>query len=215
MDARTTPQPRRELIAVMRSRADAERVAARLTRMGLDQRAMRIDDQADYTAALRAEMRQELDDAVVAPQASFVATKEGARGFVFVTVIAMAVSALLALPLALIDFGSPYWVRYLVVFGILAVLAFTFGLVFGPSLGTKDSDDVAAATRGSVLRIRDDSAWVREVVMKGDPIRVDEVTAAGDPAATLYTESQDIDEHIGAKVKDTGSQVRHQFNRPR
>jgi hypothetical protein len=199
----------------MRSRREADRVVSRLTRMGLDPGLMRIDDRADYTTALRAEMRQELGDAVVAPQASFVATKEGARGFVFVTVIALLVGALLAFPLAFIDFGSSYWVRYLIASAILAVLAFTFGLVIGPALGTKDSDDVAAATRGTVLRIGDDSPWVREVLVRSDPIRVDEITAAGDPVGTFYTESHDIDEHVGAKVRDTGSQVRHQFNRPR
>jgi hypothetical protein len=210
-----TPESERHLIAVMRSRGEAEHVVTRLTRMGLDPAVTRIDDDADYSTALRAEMRQELDEAVIMPQASFVATKEGSRGFVSMMLVALVVCAVVALPLALIDFGAAYWSRYLIVFAVLAVLALAFGLVFGPSLGTKDGDDVAAATRGTVLRIADNAPWIRNVLVDSDPIRVDETTRHGEPVATLFTESQDIDAHPVAQIKDTAAHVRHQYNRPR
>jgi hypothetical protein len=213
--AEKTPESERHLIAVMRSRGEAEHVVTRLTRMGLDPAVTRIDDAADYSMALRAEMREELDLAVIMPHASFVAAKEGSRGFVSTMLVALGASAVVALPLALVDFGPPYWSRYLILVAILGILALAFGLVSSPSLGTKDNDHVAAATRGTVLRIADNAPWIRNVLVDSDPIRVDETTRDGDPVATLFTESQEIDAHPVAQIKDTAAPVRHQFNRPR
>jgi len=211
----SSPQSERHVIAVLRSRDEAERAARQLERLGVDRRLIRIDDPADVTTSLRAEQRQELDDSVIMPQASFIATKEGTRGFVAIGVVTLIVSLLVAFPVALIDFGLSYWWRYLIVFAIIMTMGFTLALVFGPSLGTKDKDDVAAATRGSLLYVGANSPSIREALSGCDAIRVDEVSPAGDPKSTVYTESDPIDHSVTEQVKDTTNQVRHQYHRPR
>jgi len=200
---------------VLRSREEAERAAAQLERRGVDRNLMRIDDPADVSTSLRAEQRQELDDAVIMPHASFIATKEGTRGFVLISVVTVVVCLLVSIPLALIDFGLSYWLRFIIVFAIVLTMGLTLALVFGPSFGTKDKDDVAAASRGSLLYVASNSPSIRELLAACNPIRVDEVTPRGDPKATVYTESDHVDNSIAEQVKDTTNQVRHQAHRPR
>ena len=214
MDITQQTSPERHLLAVMRSSADADRVRRRLIDMGVPAAAIVIDDEADITMSLRSEMRAELDDAVVMPQAAMIMPKEGGRGFLLVGVVALVISAAIAIPIAFIDYGLDYWARFLIAFAIVAVFALAFALVIGPSLGSKDHDDVAAAMRGTLLRVNESSDSIRETIIAADPIRVDAITPTNEPVSTVFTESRDIDTKAMPKIVDTAHQVADKAHKP-
>lgn len=189
-DASFTPLPERELLAVFPTIARAEQARDALLARGVPPASMRIDEESDEIASLRAEMREELTHAWIVPNAAFVATKEGIKGMGVVGFIAIAIALAIAVPLAFLDFGSTFWVR-LAWFSVIAVaLGGTIGFVAGGAAGTKSPAELLGAQRGTVLRVNEDTPEIREVLLGLDPIRMDEVTDEDRPVRTVATEER-------------------------
>jgi hypothetical protein len=121
-----------------------------------------------------------------------------------VSVVAVAVGVAAAFPLALIDVGSSYWVRWLVFAVVGAAFGLTVSLVIGPAGGAPRPGERPAAARGTVLHVEHDSTFVREVLAEHDPIRIDEVTPQGDLIETVSSERPDT---AAETVKDISANV--------
>ncbi|HEY7627702.1 MAG TPA: hypothetical protein VH761_11565 [Ilumatobacteraceae bacterium] len=214
MEPDKVPDSERHVIAVLRSREAADRVVDRLVASGVNRQLITVDDPADETPALRAEMRAELSDAVILPQASFIADKEGARGFGLTLLLTGLIALVLAFPIALIDYGLSYWSRFLVAAGITVGLALMIALVFGIAWGSSDPNKPAAAQRGTTLRVRVDNESVKRIIVEADPIRVDEITEQGEPAAAVHTENQAADDNLADKAIDTVAHMKEQSDKP-
>ncbi len=186
----TENEPRRsgELLAVFANGEAAQKAMSSLLAEGVPRTAVSIADSNDEVPSLRAEMREELNKAWVLPQAAFTAPKEGARSFVFVTLVACAIALVVGVPLAFVDFGMSFWTRLLVVEGVLLAAAFGIGITIGAALGAKRPDEAMAAQRGVTLRVRLDDERTRQRLMAANAIRIDQITTAGEPISTLTTE---------------------------
>jgi hypothetical protein len=181
-------RPARQLLAVFADEATARKAEESLIEAGVARGAISVADSTDETPSLRAEMREELDKSWVLPQAGFVAPKEGARSLVAVTVTACVIAAVIAVPVAFIDFGMNFWARLLVSELVFIAMALVIGLVVGPSLGVKRPDEPMAAQRGVTLRVGLDDDRTRERLTAFKPIRVDVITIQDEPVATVVTE---------------------------
>ena len=196
-DPSFTPEAERELLVVFPDRDHAERAVTALREAGIPEADIRIDAEPDHVAALRAEMHEELTRAWVVPNAGVAYTKESARGLVATVLIGSAVGLVAAFLLAIPDWGSNYLTR-LIIFAIIGVtFGSTIGLVAGPGLGARRPDELAAADRGTILRVSHDSPELRSLLGDLDPIRMDEVGHDDQPIATVGTEGED------RLVKDT------------
>jgi hypothetical protein len=215
MGTQQSPTGKRHLIAVMRSEQDARDAVRRLESEGVGPGNVRIDDDRDVAPALRAEMRAEVSDAFTTSRPfMMVAPKEGYRGFVLFASVAAVVVVLLAALLALIDFGWHYWLRFLIAAAVCTPFALMISLVFGRGLGATNKDDAAAADRGTILRIAEDSPRIRQTLSEMNPIRIDEVTPTDEPAGTVYTEADPGENSLTDKVKDTVQHVRDEADKP-
>jgi len=217
MEPANTAGSERHVIAVLRTAEEAERVARRLVDAGVPESKISVDEPRDEGPALRAEMRAELTESVASPQAALIAHKSGNRGFLLTFSIAATVAIVLSFPLALIDFGlSSYWTRWITTVLVLLAVAFVVSLVLGLTWGSPAVDQPAAAHRGTVIRIAEDNDRVKQILIDADPIRVDEVTAAGEPAGSVFNESVAADpENLGGKVSDTVDHMRDESQKPR
>ena len=179
---------RLHLLAVFPTADTAREAQQSLRAAGVPADAIEFDDPGDETSSLRAEMREELDDAWVLPQAAFIAPKEGARSFVVLTAVTCVVGAIVGVPLAFIDFGMTFWTRLLLIEGLLVATGVAIGLVLGPSLGVKRPNEPMAAQRGITVRVRQNDAPTRACLSAFNPVRLDEVTVDGEPVSTVATE---------------------------
>jgi hypothetical protein len=190
-DPTVTPDGERELLAVFPdpSRAHAARTA--LLDAGLRDEAVRIDEDLDAVVSLRAEMHDEMRRAWVVPNAGVAYPAEAARGLAMVSVVAVALGVAAAFPLALIDVGGTYWLRWVVFAVVGAAFGLTVSLVVGPAAGAPRPGERPAAARGTVLHVECDTPAVREVLVDHDPIRIDEVSRQGHPIGTVLRERPD------------------------
>jgi len=217
MEPTRQPDSERHVIAVLRSPGEAERVARRLVDAGVPEYKISVDDQRDEGPALRAEMRAELTESVASPQAALIAHKSGNRGFLVIFSIAAAVAIVLSFPLALIDFGlSSYWTRWITAVLVLLAMAFVVSLVLGLTWGSPPVDQPSAAHRGTVIRVKDDNDRVKQILIDADPIRVDEVTAAGEPAGAVFNEAVAADpDQLTGKISETVDHIKDESQKPR
>jgi hypothetical protein len=191
---------RYQLLAVFERPEQVQQVIQDLRSIGVGASLTEVDTDRDRVAALKGEMREELTEGWILPQAAVAWTKEGTKGLVLITVVASIVGALVAAPFAFIDFGLTFLGRLILLVLIGLVVGGTLGLVLGPALASKRPDEPMAAQRGPVLRVEVDSPEVRQVLASHRPIRIDQVK--GDvPIDTVVTEeanrpggtAQDID----------------------
>jgi hypothetical protein len=141
----------------------------------------------DHVASLRAEMQSEVADGVAA--FPFVATRRGARGFAGVAALGTVVALVLAVPLAFIDIGGAYWLRYLFVAAFLVLLAWTIAFVVGFGMGMNRPQEQMAAERGVTLQAPS-TPETRADLARRHPIRLDEVDATGEPVRILESEGE-------------------------
>lgn len=184
------PERDRELLVVFPDREAAGAARQRLLELGVPEADIAVDEESDEVASLRAEMRQELTDAWVVPNAAFVATKEGVKGMLGVGALAAAIGALLAIPFAFVDFGGTFWFRLALFVGLGIVAGATVGLVAGPGMASKRPGELMAAHRGIVVRVRQDTPEIRSALVASKVIRLDEVAHDDTPIETLVTEEQ-------------------------
>lgn len=185
------PASERELVAVYpdRHRADAARQA--LCDAGTPPERIHVDEDLAALESLQGEMHEELSRAWVVPNAGVVYPSGAGRGMVLGASIGIALGLVAAFPLALIDVGSTYWVRWVVFALVAASFGATVSLVAGSAAGAPRPGALPAASRGTVLRVEDDSPEIQRVLTELGPLRIDEFSLDGLPIATIYTEQPD------------------------
>lgn len=198
---------RQHLVAVMPDAESAARLARGLRQRGVAAESIATGERLVETEALRAEVAAETTDAVVAPQAAFIASKEAVRGTALFTLVGSIAALAIAAPIALIEVaGLDYWARYLIEAAFLVFMVFLIAYVLGGAWGW-DPERPLAAERGVVVRIDDISPQIEQFVIAEGPLRVDRVTDDGAPAGAVHTEGTHADEHIKPKVGDTVHRV--------
>src|SRR3954447_15000331 len=138
MPTRDVPsQQHRQLLGVYRDRATAVDVLDRIHQLP-EPETGRVAEQSDTVDSLRAEMRQEIHDSVVAPQAVLVLSKEATQGLAVVEPIAILIGVAIAVPIALIA-GSSVSIAMRILIGVLigAAGGAVVGFVVGAGVGTK------------------------------------------------------------------------------
>lgn len=198
----------RHLLAVMPDVDSANQLARTLLDRGMDADRIRVDDEADEADALWAEMAAETTDSVIAPQAVYIASKEGNRGAVFVSLVVASGALVVAALAALVDVGLNYWARFAFEGGFLVFLSIIMGYMHGAAWAW-DPEQKMAAERGVVVRIADASPDVAETVIDAGPIRLDEVSVDGGPVAAVHDEGAAADHDLARKLGDTVGHMRH------
>lgn len=189
-DPSFTSEADRDLLVVLPSREVAEHAAELLLQAGVAPDDVRVDQEPDRIASLRAEMHEELSEAFVVPNAAVAYTKESARGLVLGNLVGVGLGILAAFPLALIPIGDTSYPTRLLIFGLVGVaFGVAIGLVAGPAVTSLRPDLPPAAERGTLLRVRHDSPELRRLLADLHPIRMDEIRRSDDlPIATVTTE---------------------------
>jgi hypothetical protein len=187
----SSPMTRRSgsnhLVAVFPDRRAADEARESLVHLGVADADVLIGDNDDHVASLRAEMQSEVSDGLVT--LPFVVTRRGVRGFITVATITTFAALLLALPLALIDIGGEYWVRYLFIAAFLTLLGSVYSLVIGFGMGMNRPEEAMAAERGVTLQAPS-TPEARADLERRHPIRLDEVDATGEPVRVVESEGE-------------------------
>lgn len=177
-------QQRNVLVAVFATRQEAEAVAKRLTDAGAPSASVRVADPRDEVASMQGEMREEMENTFVSPQAALAVDKEGARSMTVLLPIAIVVGALLFSPLAFVDFGLTFAGRLLIAAVCGAVAGATAAFVIAGGIGAKGSAENLAGEEGFTVRVVDPSDRVEQIVMAAGADRVDRFDGSGMPTAT-------------------------------
>lgn len=163
------------------------------------ERGQKIDEQN----SLNAEMSEEVEKSWLSPQAGVLYPKESMK-------TAAGMFPLLILPsIAFCGIVAMAWpgdmrvgTRALIGAGIALMLAGTVTLVL-MSLGQKRPNEPMAAERGVVVRVHDDRAEVRKLLLDAHPLRLDVVDDQGRPIETLTTQGDSSSaREIGKRVNE-------------
>jgi hypothetical protein len=180
-----------EIIGVFRDAETASSVARHVISLGIPAADVRVGDRAAEVMALRAEMREEADNAIVGV-GSVAFTKEMTKGIVAMTVLGAIIGGLVFLPLGLWHFAALSTAARLAIAAAVGVFTGSVaGFVIGGGFGAKSPDDALAAERGIpvAIRVRDDmAAAVVRVMRDGNPIRLDLGSIEGNAIETITTE---------------------------
>jgi hypothetical protein len=185
------PESDRQLLAIYDDAHTAARARTAVLDAGVPPDAVHLDEKVDVISGLRAEMAEEITRGGIQPQAGALYPKESVRGFAMVGGIGIAIGIALAFPLAAIDWGSSYGVRLLVFVVVFSAFGATIGMVAGASLAAPRPGAEAAAIRGTTLRVEQDDARLRDLLVGFRPIRLDELSMDGGPVDTVVTEGRD------------------------
>jgi len=199
------PESERELIAVYPDDAHAQQARTALLDVGVQPEEIHLSEEGDIVAALRAEMSDEMTRSLVAPHAGVVYPPGSARGFTIIGLVGAVIGIAAAFPLALIDFGSTYWVRWLVWAVVGVGFGFAVGVVAGPAGGAPRPGELSPAARGTVLRVERDAQGLRRILESFEPLRLDEISHGGDPIDNIYTsmptDTAEVAKDIAANVQ--------------
>ena len=190
------PSTVNEIVGVYADPAMAESVARRVRDLGIPVSAVRVGGAGARVESMKAEMREEVDNAFIGPGNVGPFTKEMSKGVVrqtFVWTIALAiVGCLLALfdwPGSDLDFGT----RLIIAALVGAATGATIGFVWGGARGAmrEPSGHNLAAERGVPVAVAAPGAKAAEVVRimrEAQPIRLDLGSLEGEPIATIETD---------------------------
>ncbi len=208
---------RDESLGVYKDREDAEAAAERAERAGVDESEIRIGDEADAKASFQAEMREEMEEAWLSPQAAFVATKEAAKGLSLAAPIGAAVGALITVPFAvMMSFGiSALWLRLLIAVGIGAMAGGTVGFIVGGGMAIKGPDEPLAAERGVTVRVPAAQEEVVAALEEEELIRLDTVAPSGRKTSTVETEDERTSDGVVEDLKENVRQPEGDWSRTR
>ena len=185
----------RTIRATYRSRAEARRAADGVRTEGFEPT---MDAEGEERAVLRAEMRDEVESAVVGPGNVGPFTKGMTKGIVAGVPLAAVVGGILGALVGLIPWGSGLstLLRVALGLGIGAFAGATVGFVLGGFLRSRrdrEGSEPLAAERGSIVSVRttteEEARRVRNLLDAGSPIRIDE-TAHGAPVGPSSEEKQ-------------------------
>lgn len=172
--------------ATFPSRSAAQRMADRARREGFEPS---VDSPADERAVLRAEMRDEVESAVVGPGNVGPFTKSMTKGIVAGVPIAALIGAVLGALIGLIPWGSGLstLLKVILGIGIGGFAGATVGFMLGgfvKSRMDREGEGRLESESGSIVSVvastADEADRVRRFLETGDPVRIDE-TAHGAP----------------------------------
>ena len=183
----------RSIRATYEAEAAARRAVDAARRAGLT---ADIGGKADERAVLRAEMRDEMESAVVGPGPIGPFTKGMSKGIALWVPIGAVIGALLGLLLGVIPWGQGLSLGLRLVLGIVigAGFAATVGFVAGGSVRpvTEGEGEKLDAEVGTTVTVRvgndDESRRAREILERSNPLRIDETDDWG---ATLGPSSEE------------------------
>jgi hypothetical protein len=199
------------LIGVYPDEAAADGVRDALTDAGVPAEAVRVEDRADVETSLKAEMHDELENALVSPQVGVAYPKETVKSSLVLGPIFVIVGGLIAFPFAFIPIGgASFWVRcfWVVLCGMAAGGA--AAAVAIPALSVKTTGhEPSAAQQGTVMRVDRWSEQIESTMAAGRPIRLDRIGGGGYPLGTVTT---DEDQQPGGAVEQTLSNIQRELH---
>jgi hypothetical protein len=203
------PSPPRELVGVYRSRDEADRVADALAAEALPG-AVDVDRDGDSGVSLGGEMREELTRALIAPQASLIMTREATRSFAFLLTVFTVGGLILGTAFSFIEWGGfGYWVRWLIVSGVILAMTSVIALTAAPALASRRPQAAMAAEQGVTVRVHADTPQIRSIMLRHDPIRLDAITPGGHPIGRVANEEDLHDEDsVVAPIERAASDMR-------
>lgn len=167
-DTDSTPDER--IVAVFPDEAAAERAADEARSRGGHNVA--IDDPDDDVRALMGEMREELSESWAGPSIGLV-TPEMARHIPGPTAAFALIGALLALPLAFLDFGAG---RVILCVFSGAAAGGLIGFLIGGFIGARRRANIDLADeRGVVVGVQGGNAAAAAALVEAGPMRVDRI----------------------------------------
>jgi hypothetical protein len=182
------------VVAVFQDRSSADRAVREAIGFGIAAGDVTIDRVQDEVAALRSEMRQEIEDTVAGPGVGSV-TREMRKGFVLTVPVGAVAGAAVGVLLGLLPFGGSLGLRVAIGAIVGAVAGGVAAFVMGGGLGAKSPAAPMAADRGVTVRVAcrnaDQAQRVAGRLSAFDPVRVDLLTAFGQPSGTVSTEEQE------------------------
>ena len=193
------PSTIHELVGVYRDRVVADRVVREVTALGVPASSIHVDDADANVAALKGEMREEIDNTIVGAGNVGPFTKEMSKGIARQLSIWTIALALAGLGLALFDWpGSnlEFGTRMIIGAVVGAVTGATIGFVWGGGRGASREPSLhkLAAERGVVVAVsapQSVAARAVRVMRDADPIRLDLGSLEGSPVETITTGTDD------------------------
>jgi hypothetical protein len=170
------------LVAVFETDGRALEAARRVRNLGVDDRSIRVAGSLDALAAV--------------------------RGLTLGTLLGSVAGLAVALPFAAIPMGGlELTTRLLIVAAVGLVFGAFLGWFLGGAFGLDRPEEPLAATRGTTLAVPDSDA-ARQVLLTSGTLRVDVVSAAGEPVATLASNDPGL-------RRTAGEIARHAREEPR
>lgn len=199
-----------ELLGVYRSRLEADRVADALAAAGWRADSIDVDGDGDAGVSLGAEMREELTRALIAPQASLIMTREGTRSFAFLLMLLTVGGLVVGTAFSFIEWGGfGFWIRWLIVTGAILAMTSVIALTTAPALASRRPQAAMAAEQGVTVRVHADTPQIRSIMLRHEPIRLDEVTPGGHPIDRVANEEDLHDgDSLVAPVERAASDMR-------
>ncbi len=179
------------LVGVYRDTLAEGAVRRALGELGVAPEQIHVDAESARLASLHAEMRQETEDAVIAPQAGVAFPKEAMKSTLVLGPLFVAVGGLVVFPFSFIPIGeTSFWVRcfWIVLSGMAAGGA--VAAIAIPALSVKSALEPSAAQRGVVVRVDTWSQEIEDAMADLRPIRLDRVGGNDFPLGTVVTEEQ-------------------------
>ncbi len=199
-------QVRTSVIGVFRSREDADAAARAAQRAGAHPAAIRVASRDDEVRELQAEMLHEQETSIMGPGNVGPFTREMQRAMLPLAIIGFVVGAVVALPLAAIEFADfALGGRLLLVAVVGGVVGALVGFLFGGMYGARRPEEPLATERGVTVAIEDASPDAIEALRARRPIRLDAFERHGRPLRPITTED---DEHPARVVDELERHVR-------
>ena len=168
------------LLAVYEERDTAEEVARTVLDTGVDAADVHIDESADATESLVAEMQEEVNRAIVAPPVGVAYTREATKSLVVVGMPIVAFFVAISLPFALFPMaGMVWWSRLLLVVIVGGLSGSAVAFVVGPAIGARRANEPLAAHRGTVVRVDHATSAAMSLMADANPIRMDHIDEGG------------------------------------
>ena len=193
-----------ELLAVYETEEQARQAVEAARAAGAPAGGIRVADRRDDVEALRAEMRDETNNSVVAPYAGLIAQKEAAKAGGVAMTIGAIVGAIVFLPLALLNMGNlAVGGRLIIAILVGAATGATAVYVIAAIAGRGPARRLAAE-RGVTVRVASTDPQVVHALEDARPIRLDVVASDGQiDVRTLDTEDEHTSGGATEQVTDT------------